>query len=91
MADAVVTIPCASLNDVTTHHDRIKDDKLKYSIQVALHFTQFLSVQDKLIFPSSDLQKMFEGQVPCTVVPRNLEGDLELASSKFAWVLRLHS
>jgi hypothetical protein len=28
MADAVVIIPCASLNDVTTHHDRIKDDKL---------------------------------------------------------------
>lgn len=67
MADAVVIIPCASLNDVTTHHDRIKDDELKYSIQVALHFTQSLSVQDKLIFPSSDLQKMFEGQVPCTV------------------------
>jgi hypothetical protein len=44
MADAVVIIPCASLNDVTTHHDRIKDDRLKYSVQVALQFTQFLSV-----------------------------------------------
>lgn len=43
----------------TTHLERIKDDKLKYSINVPLQFTQFLSVQEKLIFPSSDLQKMF--------------------------------
>lgn len=84
MADLVAIIPCASLNDVTTHLDGIKDDKLKYSIHVALKFTPFLSVQEKLKLPSSDLQKMFEGQVPCTVVPINLEGDLELASSKLA-------
>jgi hypothetical protein len=90
MADAVVIIPWASLNDVTTRCDRIKNDKLNHSIRVALQFTKFLSVQEKIIFPSSDLQKMFEGQVPC-IVPRNLEGDLELASSKFARVFRLHS
>ena len=32
MTDSVVIIPCASLNNVTTHLDRIKDEKLNHSI-----------------------------------------------------------